>query len=429
MMKTKNIIRIIAGMGLLVSAHIMTSCEKELANVLKNDTYSNAFWKNSSDVEGAINGTYALFRKAMTTNQAYFFWGDLPIGKLITNDNSLHNGIYAGDFTAPYREEGVSNWTNWYRVVDLANLIIKRTPEIPDAEFSPNQKNYLIGQAYFMRALSYFYMTRVWGDLPLQTKPTETADDAEIKGTTSADEILKLVISDAQKASTLMTWESVNQSDRRRANKGAALALLTHATAFQNDYAKSLIYADSLLQESSFFSLQEGGKVRELFNNQHAKENILVFTTKDSENESTANTNNPFTNSTMFVTLSNIQYPGMPTNVPLYFMDSDRLGLLYPDENDLRRTDFFSRFDSGPVTQNNNQISDRYSLIKYANFVYKNPATQDDLRGESNLIIFRLADIILLKAEALHYLNRDSEARSAVNLIRGRSKAEDLNSS
>jgi hypothetical protein len=62
----------------------------------------------------------------MTTNQAFFFWGDLPIGKLITNDNSNHNGVYSGNFTAPYREGGVSNWTNWYRVIDLANLIIKK---------------------------------------------------------------------------------------------------------------------------------------------------------------------------------------------------------------------------------------------------------------------------------------------------------------
>ena len=234
-MKKKNFIKYIAGLCLLASTGGFVSCEKELANVLENDTYSNAFWKNQGDVEGAINGAYGLFRKAMTTNQAFFFWGDLPIGKLITNDNSNHNGVYSGNFTAPYRETGVSNWTNWYRVIDLANLIIKRTPDIPDSQFQTGQKNFLLGQAYYMRALTYFYMTRVWGDVPLQLKPTETADDAEKKGTTSSDEILKQVVRNPKKASSLFQCKPVRTSGGGEETKGPPLALLPQQQPFQND--------------------------------------------------------------------------------------------------------------------------------------------------------------------------------------------------
>ena len=426
-MKKKNFIKYIAGLCLLATTGGFVSCEKELANVLENDTYSIAFWKNQSDVEGAINGAYGLFRKSMTTNQAFFFWGDLPIGKLITNDNSNHNGVYSGNFTAPYREGGVSNWTNWYRVIDLANLIIKRTPDIPDSQFQTGQKNFLLGQAYYMRALTYFYMTRVWGDVPLQLKPTETADDAEKKGTTSSDEILKQVVSDAQKASSLMEWQSVEASGRRRGNKGAALALLAHATAFQNDYAKTVVYADSLINQGGLFALQAGGNVKDVFKNAESKENIFVFTAKDSENESSGNTGDPFTNSVMFITLSNQKYVGMPYQVPLYFIDGSRFNGLYNDTNDLRRTDFFDKFDEGSVTADNSSGVDRISLTKYANFVYRNAAAMTDVRAESNLVIFRLADIILLKAEALNYLSKDAEAKTAVNIIRKRSGAADIN--
>jgi len=427
-MKAKIFIKYITGICLLASTSLIhTSCEKELANVLKNDTYSNVYWKNQSDVEGAVNGTYALFRKAMTTNQAFFIWGDMPIGKLITNDNSNHNGIYNGNFTTPYREEGVSNWTNWYRIIDLANLIIEKTPEIPDSQFADGQKNYLLGQGYYMRALSYFYMTRVWGDLPLQTEPTETADDAQYKTTTPSEEILELVISDAQKASSLMDWETVDQSGRRKGNKGAALALLAHANAFQNDYAKTVLYADSVISQSSLFSLQPGGFVKDLFQEATAKENIFVLTTKDAENESSGDTGNPFTNSIMFITLSNLQYVGFPNSLPLYFIDGSRFNNLYNDVNDQRRIDFYSKFDTGPVTDDNSANVDRISLTKYANFVYKNASTFSDVRAESNLIVFRLADIILLKAEALNYLNRDTEAKNAVNIIRKRSGAGEIN--
>ncbi|WDF69626.1 RagB/SusD family nutrient uptake outer membrane protein [Sphingobacterium oryzagri] len=427
-MKTKKIICRITTFASLCMALLFSACEKQLENVLINDTYSNVYWKSQSDVEAALNGTYSLFRRSLTTNQAFFVWGDLPIGKLITNDNTNQSGIYSGNFTTPYREDGVHNWTNWYRIVNLANLLIKKIPDIPESAFVEGQKKQLLGQAYFMRSLSYFYMTRVWGDVPLQIEPVETAEDAVIKGTTASSEILDLVIQDAQKASSLMSWESVEQSGRRRANKGAALALLAHATAFQNDYAKTIVYSDSLINQSGLYALQTGGTVKDLFKTATARENIFVVTAKDAENESSGNTGNLSTNSIMFITLSNIRYTGFPMATPLYFTDATRYNSLYDAPADLRRNDFFEQFDAGPVNADNAQGVNRYSLIKYANFVYRNAATFSDVRAESNIIIFRLADIMLLKAEALNYLNRDGEARAAVNTVRARSNAPALHS-
>ncbi|WP_312138834.1 RagB/SusD family nutrient uptake outer membrane protein [Sphingobacterium sp.] len=422
-MKTRNIIRSIAGICLLTTSSMFVSCEKELDNVLKNDTYGNVYWKSASDVEGALNGAYGLFRNAINTNQAFFIWGDAPIGKFVTNDGTNHSEIFnSGSFVTPYRETGIHNWTNWYRIIDVANLVITKTPEIPDASFAEGQKNTLLGQAYYMRALAYFYMTRVWGDVPLQTKPTQTADDAERKGATSSDEILKLVVSDAQKASSLMSWKSVEESGRRRGNKGAALALLAHATAFQNDYAKSLVYADSVINQTADYALLAGGNVRDVFKNATARENIFVITQKDSESESSGYNANigVFGSNLTFTTTSNITFPGFPFMVPNYYVDQSRLNRLYSNAADLRRDDFFVKFDDGPVTVDNNAITARYAMRKYSNFVFKNTSGSGNLRAESNIVIFRLADIILLKSEALMNLKRSAEARNALNLIRTR---------
>gem|GEM_PF-361306 len=421
-MKTRNIIRSIAGICLLATSSMFVSCEKELENVLKNDTYGNVYWKNAGDVEGALNGAYGLFRNAINTNQAFFIWGDAPIGKFVTNDGTNHSEIFnSGSFVTPYRETGVHNWTNWYRIIDVANLVITKTPEIPDASFAEGQKNYLLGQAYYMRALAYFYMTRVWGDVPLQTKPTQTADDAEQKGATPSDEILKLVVSDAQKASSLMTWASVDESGRRRGNKGAALALLAHATAFQNDYAKTLVYADSVINQTANYSLLPGGNVRDVFKNATARENIFVITQKDSEIESSGYNQDVvgvFSANLTFTTTSNLTYPGFPYAVPNYYVDQSRLNRLYSDAADLRRDDFFVKFDDGPVTVDNSAITARYAMRKYSNFVFKNSTGLGNLRAESNIVIFRLADLILLKSEALLNLKRSGEARDALNQIK-----------
>lgn len=419
-MKRINLSKLILSIALLSGTSLFVSCEKQLDNVLKNDTYSNAFWKNQSDVESAINGTYGLLRRSLNNNQAFFVWGDTPVGNLVTNDGTLHSDIFTRGWLVPYyREAGTLNWINWYRIIDLSNLIIEKTPNIPDANFSEGQKDNLLGQAYFMRGLAYFYLTRVWGDVPLQLKATESGDDVELKGATSSSEILKVIIADAQKASSLMTWESVNKSARRKANKGAALALLAHVSAFQNDYANTLVYSDSIINQGSSFALLGKGNVSEVFSNNDVKENIFVITQKDSENESAAPTGNIFTTSVSFSTSSSISFPGFPYNVPNYYIDKSRLDKLY-SQKDTRRNDFFVKFDDGPVTVDNNGITERFQLKKYTNFVFKNAATLGDLRAESNVVIFRLADMILLKSEALYQLGRMNESRMALNVIRER---------
>ncbi|MDR2275205.1 MAG: RagB/SusD family nutrient uptake outer membrane protein [Sphingobacterium sp.] len=412
----------------LVSALLLGACNKQLENNLINDTYSDTFWKNEKDFTGAVLGTYGLFRKAMVTNQAFFAWGDTPIGILTTNEGTLHSDIYTGgSFRMNYREGGGLNWTNWYRVVNAANLIIKKLPEVSDDKFSAGTKSYILGEAYFMRALSYFYMTRVWGDLPLQTEPIETADQAVLKGRTSTEEILKLIIEDGQKASNLLTWEGVDDLGRRRANKAAALALLTHATAWQNDYAKTVTYADSLISRTDLFALQAKGNIRNVFKEAEAKENIFVFTNKDAENESAFyNTDyvNSFSAAVGFITVSSELkgvYVNMPFATPVYFVTNDKLEELYGKDEvgDSRKTDFFRKIGE---TKTN-------SLMKYSDIVNKNAATNSDPRVESNLVIFRLADMILLKAEALNALGRDGEALTTVNSIRARAGAKTLISS
>lgn len=404
----------------LMSSLLLGACNKQLENNLINDTYSDTFWKNEKDFTGAVLGTYSLFRKAMVTNQAFFAWGDTPIGIFTTDAGTLHSNIYTGgSFIMSYREGGGLNWTNWYRVINAANLIIKKLPEVSDDKFSAGTKSYILGEAYFMRALSYFYMTRVWGDLPLQTEPTETADQAILKGRTSTDEILKFIVEDAQKASNLLTWEGVDGLGRRRANKAAALALLTHTTAWQNDYAKTVIYADSLIKRTDLFALQAKGNIRNVFKEAGAKENIFVFTNKDAENESAfynADYVGVFSAAVGFITVSSDIYVNMPFAKPIYFVTNTKLDEVYGtgEEGDSRRTDFFR----------NNTNTQYNSLMKYSDIVYKNAATNSDPRIESNLVVFRLADMILLKAEALNALGQDGEALTAVNSIRMRSGAK-----
>ncbi|MGJ1433761.1 RagB/SusD family nutrient uptake outer membrane protein [Sphingobacterium spiritivorum] len=405
---------------LLVTVVSLSSCEKYLENKLRNDTYADTYWKNESEANSALAGVYSLFRRAHATNQAFFIWGDGPVGVMTSDEGNLQTGIYNGDFVTPYREEGIHNWKNWYRVVDAASAAIERIPKIPDDQFDAGRKSYLLGEAHFMRALTYFYMTRVWGDLPLQTESTTTAAQGVLKERTSTEEILKFIMSDAQKASSLLTWEGINTQGRRRASKAAALALLAHVSAWENDYAKTILYTDSIIDRPDYFALQDRETIRDVFKEATAPENIFVITNKDAENESSAY-NGVFTSSVGFLTVSSDIFQKMPFVTPIYFGETSKLDVLYEVEDnpdDIRRTQFFTTGRSSYVN----------SLMKYSDIVYKNPVTSSDPRTESNIVIFRLADLILLKAEALEATGKQDDALSHMELIRERAGANPLTS-
>ena len=413
-MKIFNLKYRLSAIGLLMLlSSLMFSCKKALENNLVNATYENTFWQNEKDVDGAVLGAYALLRKSMFQDNCFFLWGDGPVGVFNTDDTNVSGMYNSGDFTVPYRQTGAHNWINWYQIVSSSNLIIEKTNTIPDSKFAAGRKNYLLGEAYFLRALSYFYMTRVWGDLPLQLTAVTTADQVKLIGRTDEKLIMNQIISDATKASSLLTWDGLNENQRIRASKGAALALLAHASAWTNDYAKTVLYTDSLLNRADLFNLQPKGTIRQVFSNTSSMENILVIPSKYANNESSSS------GTIAFLTVSSDIVNGMPNTNPTYWLLPSALDNLYTPD-DARKKEFVAYRNTTDLKPN---------LMKYADIQNVGSGGKYDMRAESNLIIFRLADLILLRAEALNALGRDGEALTAVNQIRDRSGVAQLSSS
>nr|WP_232325329.1 RagB/SusD family nutrient uptake outer membrane protein [Pedobacter panaciterrae] len=407
------------GLLLIVLIGSTFSCKKALENELSNDAYGDTFWKSQGDVEAATRGAYGLFRKSLNQNSCFFIWGDVPVGMFGSDQGTLAtNLVTAGNFTVPYWTDGAHNWTNWYRVIDASNLIIENASKMPESLFTNGSKNGYLGEAYFLRAISYFYMTRVWGDLPLQLTATTSADQAKQLGRTDAATILKQVVADAQKASSLLTWESASTNEKRRASKGAALALLAHASEWGKDYEKTILYADSIASRKDLYNLQPKGALLDIFSNSSAPENIFVVTSKNSENEASAYTDYIFTANVAFLTVSRDMRGGMPYDPAYYYVPKDKIVTLYEgDPNDVRVSEFFY------TSTQSGTAKEKLTLRKYANIAYKNAASIANPLAESNLVIFRLADILLLKAEALNALGRDGEAVTAANLVRNRAGA------
>lgn len=170
---------------------IMTiiSCNSFINEEPVSKLSSDNMWKGLRDAQAGVAGIYTSFRQTMLYN--YWFWGEFradnfqPINETGTEATKLMQN--AVDATMD-----CSLWTNLYQTINAANAAIKYIPqcEITDAVMKAD----LLGQAYAMRALCYFYAVRVWGAVPVYLTPTESFDNLPVSKRISRDSVLRQVI-------------------------------------------------------------------------------------------------------------------------------------------------------------------------------------------------------------------------------------------
>ncbi len=180
---------------------------------------TTSFWKTQNDAEGALNGMYVNLRNisgaiyTVGEQRSEVFEG----GVYGSGRNDLNLNELSGD--QPHHPD----WSAFYAVVNSANLIIKYTPAITFK--TEAAKNSFLAQAYAMRAYTYFVMTKTWGDLIIRTEPTESSNaEITIKERAPQTEVFTLIKSDIEKALSLFSDNSFI-AGRSKWSKAAANTL------------------------------------------------------------------------------------------------------------------------------------------------------------------------------------------------------------
>lgn len=150
----------------------VVSCDSMLDLTPKSSITVNSMWEDASDAKAGLTGAFSRFRSAFQTE--YAIWGDYRTGFYGNgNDNgSVNNGnIWLNQLIPSARG---TNWANLYTAINDCNLVLKHTPGIRfDRE---DEKNHILGSAYFLRAYMYYYIGRIWGDAPVLTEGFESDD-------------------------------------------------------------------------------------------------------------------------------------------------------------------------------------------------------------------------------------------------------------
>lgn len=382
-------------------------CKKQINLAPENATYDQVFWVNESNVEKATAGAYDLLRDGLRQDRGFFIFGDLAADNFLLGANYwnyetfVKNGMFNFNY-APYLENTVSDWSRFYKVINQCNLIIDNVPNIADAKFNggKTEKDKRIAEAKFIRAYTYFYMTRVWGDVILVKEPFKDPLNIPALPRTNETEVLNFCLQDLTSATSALTY-----SNKTRANKGSVLALTAHIYAWQHNYPKAQNYCDSLIN-SGAYQLESVEDYRKIWAG-NSKESIFelnMLYNANSETEAKADFFNVF--------LAQPYIKDRSTN-STFFVDETIYQLF--DKPEVRVDTAFKPSSDGSS----------YLLAKYLNVNYYDSNNQANYVISNNLVLFRFADIYLLRAEARFKNGNEQGSLNDLNAIRQRAKLED----
>lgn len=399
-------IKIFSGTALSILLLFGSSCKKVLDLQPHDSTFTQAYFQTGQDANTAIAGAYALLRNVLLNNYSWHVYGDLPAGELNVNGglDAFNQPIINGQFIGLNVGSWEWNWQNYYQLMQQINLIINKVPGIPIETFTNQDlKQQIVGEAYFLRAYTYFYMSRIWGDVPLKLAPDLDVSTSVNLPRSPAAAVLAQCLADCQLAENNLVFGYTDPNMTAvRANKGSVLALKAHIQAWKGDYASSEKSADSVITQGGY-ALLDSAHYSQVFIGK-SQEGIFEVNVNYGQNEGIATASYgggylPTLAAPFIAGQTNLNWP----------LSQFYVNAIYTDTSDIRYAQFFYHAQSG-----------QGQTIKYSNITYADGSAKNDPRLSNNLNIFRLADIILLRAEALNQLGRDADAMPLLNMIRAR---------
>lgn len=403
--------------ALLATALLLGSCKKYIDQGPITATYGQKFWTTSSSVEQASLAMYIQLRDNLRADRSFFINGDLTSGVFLPASSQWNYATIKASNSppfnfsyVPYLEGNLQNWSRFYRLIAQANIILKNVAAMPPSAFANEdiRKSYL-GEALFMRAFTYFYIIRIWGDPIYVTQVYDDVDYGNIPPIARSPEnqVLDSCIADLKIAAQYMKYTGGDLSKTIRAGKGAVYSLLAHIYAWKHDYANAHTACQEVITKGGY-SLEPMDSYANIWKGQASQESIWEIAMKAGSN-STSETSYGFFATFLKGSLVDNQSGSCWVSPSGGFVDQ-----IFDTDNDNR---FHSILTGVPATGGDQA---GYLLTKYSNFMYKSPDTKTTPYINNNLVIFRLADIILLDAEARAFTGDLAGAKAMLALTEAR---------
>ncbi|HOY04045.1 MAG TPA: RagB/SusD family nutrient uptake outer membrane protein [Saprospiraceae bacterium] len=409
---------------LILSVVVLDSCTKFLDDKPKTSLTTGNAYQTAEDIENALTGCYNLFYAS-----DYYQWENVMLSD-VRSDNAYPGGNNEETFLDYDRfilpasnDHNFANWRALYRGIARSNILLDKIGSINDPALTEDRRNQIIGEASFLRAMHYFQLVKMYGGVPLELQSNTADPDITRKTRASEAEVYAQIVEDLDLAAKNLpdSYGSSANINKVRATKGAANALLAKVWAQRSDrdYSHVLEHCNAVISSPAGYSLLTN--YADLFDGQHymSSESILEI---------------PFETGNWSASCWGIElYLAPEDGWQKYCVPSKDLVAAYDAAGDVVRKNanivFWNTDGNGdPISwadENWNPCADPATSIPF-NYKQKHPA---GWASGDDYYLLRLADIILLKAEAQNELGSPAEAAITLNIVRSRAGLAPVSSS
>lgn len=403
------------------------SCKKVLDIDSTRAVSEKNMWKTMEDTRAALVGTYGLTRAALADNNAHWLYGDVRSGDFTSPTRQDLKAIISNDLNGSYSSlEALSNWRRWYAVINSANIFLERVKEVKTADprYTDNNMTVDIAQMRFLRAFAYFYMVRIWGDVPFIISSHD--GDFENKPREDQGRVLAWAEQEILAAAQVLPYNYsandiqqpgnyYNESEVRwegaLARKLTAYSILAHIAAWQGNYPDVATYTKFILDNygrgrNGYVDTEELTRAGGYFAGKKYN-HLLGF------NFDWGHVDASFTGHLEELTLA---APVVNKSLPDIYMTKDSILSIFNEPKDERFSlDTLGIPGSERYFSNFNGKYPIFSKVK----VIMGGSSDPTFRIFASAIVFtRLEDVTLLRAEALAALGERQGAIENLNVIR-----------
>lgn len=208
----------------------LTSCES-MDLVPKMEGNTESWYTTETELNLAANDFYILgyWQEPLISSEQ---WTDNTTYRL-QNRNPGSNGTVLDGTLNGQQYEVYALWQQSYKLIARCNTMLENIHKA-EGNVAESVINRYKGEAYFCRACKYADLTFFYGDVPYMDR-TMTIDEAEKMGRRNKDEVKELTYADFDKAIEYLP-ESYGVNEEIHATKGAALAMKARYALYMHDY-------------------------------------------------------------------------------------------------------------------------------------------------------------------------------------------------
>jgi SusD family. len=246
--------------GLFAILLLFSSCV-DLNEDVRSQISSDNFYQTQADAVSSVQSVYNDLTHNTSSDHATIYNRLLVLAVGMMTDDNVP-GIRATNpdvrSIAALTQTSTNTryyelWRQHYEAINRANLAIEKIPAITGDTVVLHR---LVREAKFLRGLLYYNLVRLWGDVPLITQSTTTAQEIQLIDRTPKDQVYAQIISDFTDATLLP--KSYTGANSFRATAGAARSLLLSVAVTRRDWDEAI---------KQYNAIQAGGYGYSLFSN------------------------------------------------------------------------------------------------------------------------------------------------------------------